>query len=94
MPSAPITTSAVAVLPSANTAVALPSSWRKPVHRCPVRTVPGGSCPASDPSRSGQVAVNGIDRWIGGVHLQGHHVPWRWDDGTETIIRRPGIREP
>ena len=34
-----------------------------------------------------QVALNGIDRWIGGVHLQGHHVPWRWDDGTETIIR-------
>jgi hypothetical protein len=32
------------------------------------------------------VALNGIDRWIGGVHLQGHHVPWRWDDGTETIV--------
>jgi hypothetical protein len=33
-----------------------------------------------------QIARNGIDRWIGGVHLHGHHVPWRWDDGTETII--------
>jgi hypothetical protein len=33
-----------------------------------------------------QVVLNGIDRWIGGVHLHGHHVPWRWDDGTETII--------
>jgi hypothetical protein len=32
-----------------------------------------------------QIALGGIDRWIGGVHLQGHHVPWRWDDGTETI---------
>jgi hypothetical protein len=31
------------------------------------------------------ITLNGIDRWIGGVHLQGHHVPWRWDDGTETI---------
>ena len=31
-----------------------------------------------------------IDRWIGGVHLQGHHVPWRWDDGTETIIHVAG----
>jgi len=30
-----------------------------------------------------------IDRWIGGVHLQGHHVPWRWDDGTETIVHLP-----
>ncbi|TMR24320.1 DUF1835 domain-containing protein [Nonomuraea turkmeniaca] len=33
------------------------------------------------------VALNGIDRWVGGVHLRGHHVPWRWDDGTETITR-------
>jgi hypothetical protein len=37
-----------------------------------------------------QIALNGIDRWIGGVHLHGHHVPWRWDDGTETIIHLPG----
>ena len=36
-----------------------------------------------------QIALNGIDRWIGGVHLQGHHVPWRWDDGTETIVHLP-----
>jgi hypothetical protein len=35
-----------------------------------------------------QIALNGIDRWIGGVHLQGHRVPWRWDDGTETIVDR------
>jgi hypothetical protein len=32
------------------------------------------------------VTLNGIDRWIGGVHLHGRHVPWRWDDGTETIV--------
>lgn len=37
-----------------------------------------------------QVALNGIDRWIGGVHLHGRHVPWRWDDGTETIVYLPG----
>jgi hypothetical protein len=36
-----------------------------------------------------QIALNGIDRWIGGVHLQGHRVPWRWDDGTETIVHVP-----
>jgi hypothetical protein len=35
------------------------------------------------------VALNGIDRWIGGVHLTGRDVPWRWDDGTEAIVRRP-----
>jgi hypothetical protein len=32
------------------------------------------------------VRLNGIDRWIGGVHLSGRHVQWRWDDGTETIV--------
>jgi hypothetical protein len=31
------------------------------------------------------LTLNGIDRWIGGVHLRGHHVPWRWNDATETI---------
>jgi hypothetical protein len=36
-----------------------------------------------------QIALNGIDRWIGGVHMQGHHVPWRWDDGLEAIIHLP-----
>jgi hypothetical protein len=36
-----------------------------------------------------QIALNGIDRWIGGVHLQGHHVPWRWDDGIEIIVHLP-----
>jgi hypothetical protein len=40
-----------------------------------------------------QIALNGIDRWIGGVHLQGHHVPWRWDDGTESIVRLPATRD-
>ena len=29
----------------------------------------------------------GIDRWIGGVHLQGRAVDWRWDDATEQIVR-------
>ena len=36
-----------------------------------------------------QISLNGIDRWIGGVHLHGPHVPWRWDDGTETIVHLP-----
>jgi len=33
------------------------------------------------------VRTFGIDRWIGGVHLQGHQVPWRWDDARETLVR-------
>ena len=32
------------------------------------------------------VALNGVDRWIGGVYLQGRIVPWRWDDGTEAVV--------
>jgi hypothetical protein len=31
------------------------------------------------------VALNGIDRWIGGVHLHGRAARWRWDEGTESI---------
>ena len=31
------------------------------------------------------VREHGIDRWIGGVHLVGNEVPWRWDEGTETL---------
>lgn len=31
------------------------------------------------------VTLNGIDRWIGGVHLHGRRARWRWDDGTESI---------
>ncbi len=38
--------------------------------------------------RADHVALNGIDRWIGGVHLTGTDVPWRWDEGTETITGR------
>ena len=31
------------------------------------------------------VALNGIDRWVGGVHLQGPDASWRWDEGTESV---------
>ena len=32
------------------------------------------------------VALNGLDRWVGGVHLVGRSVRWRWDDGVEAIV--------
>jgi hypothetical protein len=32
------------------------------------------------------VALNGIDRWVGGVHLHGVAARWRWDEGTESIV--------
>jgi hypothetical protein len=31
------------------------------------------------------VTLNGGDRWIGGVHLTGRTVRWRWHEGTEAI---------
>jgi hypothetical protein len=34
------------------------------------------------------VELHGVDRWIGGVHLHGRDVPWRWDEGTERLVRR------
>jgi hypothetical protein len=33
-------------------------------------------------------ALNGVDRWIGGVHLQGHEPAWRWHEGTESLVSR------
>lgn len=35
------------------------------------------------------VALNGVDRWVGGVHLRGHDVGWRWHEGRETVVATP-----
>ena len=32
------------------------------------------------------VDLNGIDRWVGGVHLTGNRVHWRFDEGTEAVL--------
>ena len=32
------------------------------------------------------IALNGIDRWLGGVHLVGHDVPWRWDPAAQRLV--------
>ncbi len=36
--------------------------------------------------RSDHIALNGIDRWYGGVHLHGVQAAWRWDDSLETLV--------
>ena len=36
--------------------------------------------------KSDHIELNGIDRWIGGVHLFGRDVPWRWDAGLRRIV--------
>ncbi|HKN85410.1 MAG TPA: DUF1835 domain-containing protein [Nitrospiraceae bacterium] len=33
------------------------------------------------------VNLRGLDRWFGGVHLQGKHVEWRWDSGRHALAR-------
>ena len=35
--------------------------------------------------QSDYIAHNGIDRWLGGVHLVGNEADWRWDDSLETL---------
>jgi hypothetical protein len=32
------------------------------------------------------VRMNGIDRWIGGVHLAGREAAWRWDPEARRIV--------
>ena len=37
--------------------------------------------------KADHVALNGIDRWIGGVHLRGTDLKWRWDERRNEIVR-------
>jgi hypothetical protein len=38
--------------------------------------------------REDRVRANGIDRWLGGVHLAGDEAEWRWDAGAGRLRRR------
>jgi hypothetical protein len=38
-------------------------------------------------ARQDRVALCGIDRWLGGVHLQGVENVWRWDDARRRVVR-------
>ncbi len=37
--------------------------------------------------RADHVRLNGIDRWLGGVHLQGREAAWRWDADAGRLAR-------
>lgn len=39
-----------------------------------------------------QVSTNGVDRWIGGVHLMGKQVPWRWDTDRHLLVQCSGTQ--
>ncbi len=34
------------------------------------------------------VIRNGIDYWLGGVHLEGDEAPWRWEDDADELLAR------
>ena len=33
------------------------------------------------------IELNGIDRWLGGVHLKGGTAAWRWDRAAGRILK-------
>lgn len=37
--------------------------------------------------RVDHIELNGIDRWLGGVHLQGDQTQWRWDHASARIVK-------
>ena len=37
--------------------------------------------------RADRVRLRGIDRWMGGVHLQGREPEWRWDADAARLVR-------
>ena len=36
--------------------------------------------------RADHIDLNGIDRWLGGVHLKGDKAAWRWDRASERLV--------
>lgn len=39
------------------------------------------------------IALNGFDRWLGGVHLQAQpDVEWRWDEKQKKLVRKESVR--
>jgi hypothetical protein len=34
------------------------------------------------------VRTNGIDQWLGGVHLEGYEPGWRWDEDAKELLVR------
>jgi hypothetical protein len=53
-------------------------------HRCSVTLTDLGRDVLA--GRADRVAAIGIDRWLGGVHLHGRAVPWRWDEAFARIV--------
>jgi hypothetical protein len=41
--------------------------------------------------RAGHIELNGVDRWLGGVHLKGGHAAWRWDRTSGRLVAFAGL---
>ncbi len=55
-----------------------PDFWKSKVMLTPVGT-------AVLDGEGDQVQINGIDRWLGGVHLSGTEAKYRWDDSARRL---------
>ena len=62
-----------------------PADDRAPLRQPVTITGAGRSVLAGQPDR---IALGGIDRWLGGVHLRSPAPVWRWDEGQQRIILR------
>lgn len=40
--------------------------------------------------RADMIQLNGIDRWMGGVHLHGQESDWRWNQESENLVKMKG----
>lgn len=38
--------------------------------------------------RADHIGLNGIDRWLGGVHLSGHNARWRWHPASGRLVEQ------
>ncbi|HEX2093603.1 MAG TPA: hypothetical protein VHG28_14450 [Longimicrobiaceae bacterium] len=53
-----------------------------------VRLTPAGRAVLE--GREDWVRLGGVDRWLGGVHLHGGEVRWRWDDASGGLVNADG----
>jgi hypothetical protein len=58
---------------------------RRPAGRLPHPAPGNGGRARVLAGKADHLALNGVDRWIGGGHLHGHGVRWRWDEGIEAL---------
>ena len=80
-------------------AIAGPEAIVRPLHE-PLQDLDRWTVTITDQGRAvlrGEadwVRLNGIDSWLGGVHLQGAESPWRWDEAQGKLVNHVRGRRP